>query len=195
MSGMLTLVLSMVFTGAIIWASRKLVSLINHKTVCTTLIQWNIPLGQNGTGCAILPQGRGKMVHLHIFTFSPYLKNINIYDYISWSNTCIDIVWRFLPNIMIIGWIFLTWDQFFLSYAVLPRLPLYVVGFNELTDKRSHGCNSSSLMTVSYQPASTTEHLKTSPKQPLGACRISCCDDVYSTRLETHSSAVFACIT
>ena len=35
------------------------------------------------------------------------------------------IVSVFLPNIMIIGWIFLTWDQFFLSYANLPRLPLY----------------------------------------------------------------------
>ena len=47
-----------------------------------------------------------------------------IYVSISWSNTCIVIVSRFLPNIMIIGWIFLTWDQFFLSYAILPRLPL-----------------------------------------------------------------------
>ena len=35
---------------------------INHNTVCTTLIQRNIPMGQNGTGCAVLPQGRGKMV-------------------------------------------------------------------------------------------------------------------------------------
>ena len=74
--------------------------------------------------CAVLPQGRGKTVLFHIFWFSLYLKNIIIYAYISWLNTCIVIVSVFLPNIMIIGWIFLTWDQFFLSYAILPRLPL-----------------------------------------------------------------------
>ena len=44
--------------------------------------------------------------------------------YNSWLNTCIVIVSVFLPNIMTFGWIFLTWDQFFLSYAILPRLPL-----------------------------------------------------------------------
>ena len=40
---------------AIIWASPKLVSLINHNTACTTLKQWNIPLGgkmaQGGPFC------------------------------------------------------------------------------------------------------------------------------------------------
>ena len=29
----------------LIWASRKLISLINHNTACTTLKQWNIYLG------------------------------------------------------------------------------------------------------------------------------------------------------
>ena len=39
------MVLLMLFTGTIIWASPKLVSRINNNTACTTLIQWNIPLG------------------------------------------------------------------------------------------------------------------------------------------------------
>ena len=42
----------------------------------------------------------------------------------SWLNTCIVIVSRFLPNIKVVGGIFLTWDQIFFSYAILPRLPL-----------------------------------------------------------------------
>ena len=121
----LLLVLSMLFTGAIIWASRKLVSLINHYMVCTTLMPWNIPLGQNGTPCAIFPQGRGKMVYFHIFlifAISQEFKCIWLHfmiEYMYWHSL--------LPNIMTIGWIFLTWDQFFLSYAVLPRLPLYEI--------------------------------------------------------------------
>ena len=61
---------AIIFIGAIIWASSKLVSLINHSTPCTTLIQWNIPLGANCTGCAFLPQGRGKMVVFHFFAIS-----------------------------------------------------------------------------------------------------------------------------
>ena len=43
---------------------------------------------------------------------------------LTFRDTCIVTVSRFLPNIMIIGWIFLTWDQFSLSYAILPWLPL-----------------------------------------------------------------------
>ena len=50
--------------------------------------------------------GWGEMVQFHIFLFYPYLKNIIIYAYISCLNTCIVIVSRFLPNIMIIGWVF-----------------------------------------------------------------------------------------
>ena len=118
--------LSMLFTGAIIWASRKLVSLNNHNTACTMLIQWNIPLGAKWHRvCRFLSESE-QNGPIPYFQFSLYLKNIITYAYISWSNTCIDIVLRFLPNIMIIRWIFLTWDQFFLSYAILPRLPLIV---------------------------------------------------------------------
>ena len=74
--------------------------------------------GQNGTGCPVLPQGRGKMVQFHIFSL--YLKNIIIYAYIPWLNTCIVIASRFLSNNMIIG-IFLTWDHF--SLAFCPDFP------------------------------------------------------------------------
>ena len=88
--------------------------------------------GKKSTECAVLPQDRGKMVQFHIFQFSLYLKNIIIYAYISWSNTCIDIFIRFLPNIMIIGWIFLKRHQFFFSHAILPRLPLNVTPISSL---------------------------------------------------------------
>ena len=77
-------------------------------------------------GCHFAP-GSGQNGPIpYFFLFSPHLKNIIIYVYILWLNTCNGIVARFLPNIMIIGWIFLTWDQFFLCYAILPRLPLLV---------------------------------------------------------------------
>ena len=119
MLGMLLLVLSLLFTGAIIWASHKFVSLFNHNTAFTKY-NWR----QKDIGYAALSQGRDKMVQFHIFLFSLYLKNMIIYAYKSWLNTCIVIVSRFLPNIMIIGQTFFTWDHFFLSYAILPRLPL-----------------------------------------------------------------------
>ena len=68
---------------------------------------------------------RGKMVQFHIFfIFSLYLKNIIIYFYILWLNTCIvslKIPAKYHDNRLDI----LTWDPFFLSYAILPRIPWY----------------------------------------------------------------------
>ena len=58
------------------------------------------------------------------YIFSLYLGNMIIYANISWLTTCIVIVSRFLPNIMIIGWILLQWDQFFLSYAIFSPTSL-----------------------------------------------------------------------
>ena len=79
--------------------------------------------GQNGTGCAVLP-------------FPIYQEYI--FAYISWFNTCIVIDSAFLPNIMIISWIFSTWDQFFFSYAILPQLPLpFIFPFGIVTATRS----------------------------------------------------------
>ena len=100
-----------------------MVSLFNHNAACTTLIQWNIPLGAKWHRvCRFAPRsGRKNPI---FFKFSLYLKNIIRSAYISWLNICIVIVSVFLPNIMIIGWIFLKWDQFFLTYASLPRFPL-----------------------------------------------------------------------
>ena len=125
------MVLSLLFTGVIIWVSRKFISRINHNTACTTLIQWNISLAAKWHRVCRFAPGSGQnglIPYFLIFPISLYLKNIIIYTHILWLNTCIVIVSVFLPNIMIIGWIFLTWDQFFLSYAILPRLPLYVSG-------------------------------------------------------------------
>ena len=122
--------LSLLFIEAITWASRKLISLIDHNTACTTLIQWNIPMGAKWHRVFRFAPGSGQngsIPYFFIFSIS-HLKNIIIFAYISWLNTCIAIVWRFLPNIMILGWILLTWDQFFLSYAILPGLPLYEFG-------------------------------------------------------------------
>ena len=118
--------LSLLFTGVIsIWASRKLDSLINHNTASTMLTQWNIPLGAKWHRvCRFAPRSGQNGLIPH-YLISLYLKNRIIYAYISWLNTCIVIVSVFLPNIMTFGWIYLTWDQFFLSYAILPRLPLH----------------------------------------------------------------------
>ena len=80
--------------------------------------------GKMAQGVPFCPRVGAKWSNSIFCLFSLYFKNIIIYAYISWLSTCIVIVARFLPNIMIIGWIFLTWDQFFLSYAILLRLPL-----------------------------------------------------------------------
>ena len=91
----------------------------------TTLIQWNITIGgKMARGAPLCPRvGQNGPILYFIFL---YLKNIIIHTYISWLNTRIVKISRFLPNIMIISWIFLTWDQFYLSYAILPRLPLHI---------------------------------------------------------------------
>ena len=94
------------FTGAITWASRKLINLINHNTACTTLIQWNIPVGAKWHRVFRFAPGSVQNGSIpYLFYFFLYLKNMIIYAYISWLNTCLAIVSRFLPNIMIIGWI------------------------------------------------------------------------------------------
>ena len=112
------------------YLSRKLISLINHNTTFTMLIQRNIRLGAKWQRVFRFAPGSGQNGQILYFLFSLYLKNIIIYDHISWLNTCIVIVSRFLPNSMIIGCIYLTWNQCFLSYAILSRLPLPTVGKN-----------------------------------------------------------------
>ena len=115
----------MLFTGAIIWASLKLVSFINHNTACTKLIQWNIPLGAKCHRVCLFAPGSGQnglFPYFSIFAISQWYEYICLHFMIEW---CINIVSRFLPYIMIISWIFSTWDRFFLSYAILPRLPLH----------------------------------------------------------------------
>ena len=63
--------------------------------------------------------GSGKMVQFHIFFYFSYISRLYMFTF------RIAIVSRFLPNIMVIEWIFLTWDHFFLSYAISPWLPLH----------------------------------------------------------------------
>ena len=118
--------------GAIIVIQRssyfsEFVRLVNQNTACNTLIKWNtpLPLGGKAAQGVLFCLRVGAIWSNSIFSsFSLYLRNMIIYAYISWLNACIVIVSRFLPNIMIIGWIFSTWDQLFLSYAFLSRLPL-----------------------------------------------------------------------
>ena len=62
--------------------------------------------GQNGTRCAVLPQGGSEVVWYYIFLFFLYWKNTFIYCYDSQFNPYTDIVARFLPNITVVGWIF-----------------------------------------------------------------------------------------
>ena len=118
--------------GAIIFIQRsnyfsEFVRLVNHNTACNTLIKWNtpLPLGGKAAQGVLFCLRIGAIWSNSIFSsFSLYLRNMIIYANISWLNACIVIVSRFLPNIMIIGWIFSTWDQLFLSYAFLSRPPL-----------------------------------------------------------------------
>ena len=88
----LILVLSMLFRGAIIWASRKLVSLINHNTVCTTLMQWNIPLVAKWNRvchCAPGPGQNGPFPYFLTFYISQRWKYICLHfmiDYMYWHS-------------------------------------------------------------------------------------------------------------
>ena len=88
----LLLVLSLLFTGAIIWASRKLAGLIKHNTAWTALIQWNIPL----PFCHRV----GQNVPVSYFFYFSYISRLYMFTF------RIAIVSRFLPNIMVIEWIF-----------------------------------------------------------------------------------------
>ena len=115
--------LLLLFTGAIIWESRKLVSLINHNTACTALIQWNISFGGKlHRVCRFAPWSvrNGPIPYFYF----PYISRIWFYM------LTFVIVWRFLPNSMMIGWISLTWGHFLLNYVILPRVPLYLIKQN-----------------------------------------------------------------
>ena len=116
--------LLLLFTGAIISTSRKLVTLSITIQLVHRWYGETYHRGENGTGCTVFPQGRGKMdgpvPYFYIFAISQVYNYICLYIMI---NTSIVIVSRFPPNIMIIGWIFLTWDQFFLSNAIHPPPP------------------------------------------------------------------------
>ena len=83
--------------------------------------------GKMAQGVPFCPRVGAKWSSSIFFLFSLYFKNIITYAYISWLNTWVVAVARFLPNIMIISGIFLTWGQLFLRNAILPRLPFIVM--------------------------------------------------------------------
>ena len=122
--------MSLLFTGVIIWASRKLVSLVNHNTACTTLIQWNIPLGAKWHRVCRFAPGSGQnglIPYFFIFSISQEHNHICLHFGIEYLYChSLSIPAKYYDNRLDIFNV----GSFFLSYAILPRLPLLISNGN-----------------------------------------------------------------